>query len=406
MAHHRSYFSTAVLLASAIAMGPFTIDTYLPAFPQIAGHLDIEIHQVSLSISIYVFFVAFGSILGGPLSDRYGRKCVMMTGFLVFLVASVMLSRSQSLAELLGWRAVQAFGGGWIGVSVPAIIRDRVNGKEAARMFSLVGLIMYIAPAIAPTVGSTLLELGSWRTIFGFLAVYAGIVGLLIWNQLLANYPVNPHIQKQNLISSYRSVLEQPLALRFIVINGLMFSVMIVFITHASFIYQEWFGLSSYHFSLLFAANIIAMTLMNLLGRRLLHYFEPVQIVKMATAFQCAMMLSLLIVVLFMPKLALFVPFLMLTVGSLGASAPNIQASYLYFFGKNSGAASALMGSIPFIITGIISALSSVASDGTLLPIALIMFACSVCAAGLAWNAPMLMKREIAKEANTDVKLA
>ncbi|WP_020409119.1 multidrug effflux MFS transporter [Hahella ganghwensis] len=387
-----------LLLASAVALGPFTIDTYLPAFPSIAQSLGIELHDVSLTISIYIFVMAFGQLVGGPVSDRYGRKLAMMSGLAVFMLASLMLAMSDSLESLLFWRAIQAFGGGWTSVSIPAIVRDRCKGKEAAKLFSMIGLIMIIAPAIAPTVGSTILTVTSWRGIFIFLAIYGGIVAICLWTGLFSRMP--PHVPKppQKLLSSYWSVFTRPMAIRFIVIQAMVISVMMIFLTHASFIYQEWFGLTAYTFSILFAGNIAVMACMNILGRRMLKFYEPVQVVKLGVSIQIMAVILLLVSVTWMQSLYLFAPALMLAVGSLGAVAPNIQASYMHFFERNSGTASALLGAIPMTLSGLVSGLATLLSDSTLNPIVLLMLVCVVVGLILVWRAPQLYRQELAEE--------
>ncbi|OZG70753.1 MFS transporter permease [Hahella sp. CCB-MM4] len=386
------------MLASAVAIGPFAIDTYLPAFPSIAEGIGIDIHEVSLTISVYIFFMAIGQLLGGPVSDRYGRRLAMMVGLIIFIVSSLMLAMSHSLASLLFWRALQAFGGGWTSVSIPAIVRDRCKGKEAAKLFSMIGLIMIIAPAIAPTVGSTILAFSGWRSIFIFLALYGAIVAVSLWFGLFSKVPPSRPKHQERLLRSYWNVILQPMAVRFIVIQAMAFSVMLTFLTHASFIYQEWFGLSAYAFSLLFAGNIVIMAVMNIAGRKLLAVFEPVQVVKFGVSAQVLAVSMLVVSALWLPSLYLFAPALMLAVGSLGAVAPNIQASYMHFFEHNSGTASALLGAIPMILTGLISGLSTLLSDGTLNPIVLLMLVCTITGLVLVWRAPVFYRKELAKE--------
>ncbi len=388
-----------LLLASAVALGPFTIDTYLPAFPSIAQTLGIGLHEVSLTISVYIFVMAFGQLVGGPVSDRYGRKQAMLVGLTVFILASLMLAQSETLESLLFWRALQAFGGGWTSASIPAIVRDRCKGKEAAKLFSTIGLIMIIAPAIAPTLGSTILTFTSWRGIFIFLAIYGTTVAVCLWVGLFSRMPPYAPKPQQNLLGSYWSVLTRPMAVRFIVIQAMVFSVMMIFLTHASFIYQEWFGLSAYTFSILFAGNIAVMASMNILGRRLLTTFEPVQVVKLGVSVQMVAVLLLLLSVTWLQSLYLFAPALMLAVGSLGAIAPNVQGSYMHFFERNSGTAAALLGAIPMTLSGLISALSTLLSDSTLNPIVLLMLASVAMGLILVWRAPHHYRHELAREA-------
>ncbi|MDG9671281.1 multidrug effflux MFS transporter [Hahella sp. CR1] len=396
MTSSSSHSRIAFILAMAVALGPFAIDTYLPAFPDIAKAIGADIHDVSLSISVYILGLAIGQLIGGPLSDRLGRSRIMLTGLAVFLFSCLMLSQSESLASLLIWRFTQAFGGGWCAVSVPAIIRDRTEGQETAKLFSLIGLIMIAAPAIAPTLGSTILAFADWRWIFLFLALYTGVVIVTLWFSLFADAPPHSPPPKRNVLADYLEILKNTAALRFIFIQSLGFSVMLTFLTHASFIYQEWFGLSEFAFSLLFAGNIAVMALMSMANRALLTWVESAQLLRLAVWLQTFGVILLIAIVFFYPSLYLFAPALMLSVGSLGAAMPNGSACFIQFFKSNSGTASALMGALQFTISGAISALSSALSDGTLVPIVAVMLMCALLNAAFAWGAPGAARKAIA----------
>ncbi len=163
-------------LATVFAISPFAIDTYLPAMPNMAEAMQVDISMVSVTVSLYILGMAAGQLIGGPLSDQKGRRFVMILGLLIFAAGSVLLTTSTSIEILWLWRFIQAAGGGMAVVGVPAIIRDISSGKESAKLFSLIALIMMIAPSIAPTVGTFILTLSGWQWIFYFLAVIAVIL--------------------------------------------------------------------------------------------------------------------------------------------------------------------------------------------------------------------------------------
>src|SRR5690606_38544920 len=137
------HFRLAAVLAFVVALGPFALDAYLPAFPAIATALGVTTGAVGLTISVYVIALAAGQLIGGPLSDRFGRSPVMFAGLALFIAGSLLVAAGESLAFMLFGRIVQAFGGGWCMVSVPAIARDRTEGRETAQLFSLIALIMF-----------------------------------------------------------------------------------------------------------------------------------------------------------------------------------------------------------------------------------------------------------------------
>lgn len=387
----------AVLLAITVALGPFALDTYLPAFPEIAADFGVNLAAVGRTVSVYVFALGLSQLFGGPLSDRYGRRIVLFAGLLVFALASVMAAASASLDGLMGWRMVQAVGGAFCAVSVPAIVRDRTHGNAAASLFSLIGIVMLVAPALAPAIGSALLYFANWRAIFIFLALYALVVGVTLQAFLFHRLPAAERTVTpvHTLITNYALVLRHGTTMRFIAIQTLAFSVMLVFITHASFLYQDWFGVSNRMFSLLFAANIAAMVFANLLNRRLLKSFRSTSILRVAMAVQAVATLALVACVVVQAPLAWFASCLVLTGGCLGAIIPNSIANALEFFPRLGGTASALLGATQFTLGGVISAASTTLGQASPLPVVLVMAACTLSALAFASGAPEAMRRAL-----------
>ncbi|MFV8819165.1 multidrug effflux MFS transporter [Haliea sp. E17] len=375
----------AILLAMTMAIGPFALDTFLPAFPAMAVSLGTSVHHISLSISVYVFSLAFGQLVAGPLADRFGRAVVMLSGLGIFAVASLLITWAQNLEELLGLRVLQAFGGGWATVCVPAIVRDRLSGNEAARFFSLIGLIMILAPAVAPSLGSAVLLVWGWRVIFLLLGLYAVAVALLLYFTVFRHHRRSPPADTGlSAWQRYRAVFATREALPYMVLQTLCFAAMLLFITHASFIYQQYYSAGPQFFALLFGANIVVMVFANLSNRRLLRYFPPQQILRWALSIQGVGVLLLVLVSLFQPRLWLFVPAMMITVGAMGAITPNTQACFMDHFGRNGGTAAALMGATQFSIAGLISAGSALLPE-SVSAIVLAQAACVIPCLALVW---------------------
>ncbi len=354
------HFGIALLLAMTMALGPLAIDTYLPAFPAMAADLATDVHTVGLSISLYVFTLAVGQLVAGPLSDRVGRKRVMLAGLAIFGVASALISLVDHVGYLLALRALQAFGGGWATVCVPAIVRDRLSGVEAARFFSLIGLIMIVAPAVAPGLGSMILTGLGWRAIFVFLFCYACLLVVLL-PPVVFRGPSRQvaHSAAISVWQRYRAVFATRPALRFMVLQSLCFAVMLLFITHASFIYQGHFGASPGMFSIYFGANVVLMMGANLGNRALLRHFPPERILCWGLTAQAVGIVLLLLVTSFAPQLWLFLPAMMLAIGAMGAITPNTQACFMEFFAQHGGTAAALLGAAQFSVAGLISAASA-----------------------------------------------
>lgn len=398
-----SHLRLAILLGMTVALGPLALDTYLPAFPRIATALGLTGAQVGLTLSIYVAVLGLGQLIGGPLSDRYGRRSVLFGGLALFGCASVMVGLANSLESLFVWRAVQALGGAWCAVSVQAIVRDRARGTDAARLFALIGMVMFVAPAVAPSIGSLVLTFAGWRAIFGLLAAYAMLVAGLLHLGLFRGgaSAVRRYTPASTLVTNYARVLRHAAAMRFIGLQALAFSTLLVFITHASFIYQQWFGLSRSVFSALLAANVVGMAGVNLLNRRLLLSFSAPVVLRAAITIQAVAVIALASVSGSDPPVALVAGLVIIAVACMGAIAPNNIASTLEYFPTLGGTAAATLGASQYAFAGAISALSTRLTDGTLVPITLTMATCGGIAALLALPAPGIARRAAVVEAGT-----
>lgn len=395
-----SHLRMAVLLGMTVALGPLALDTYLPAFPRIAQSLGVDHGAVGLTLSGYVAMLGASQLIGGPLSDRYGRRVILLGGLAIFALAALMVARADTLGGMLAWRVVQGLGGGWCAVSVPAIVRDRARGTEAARLFALIGLVMFIAPATAPSIGSLVLAAGDWPWIFIALALYAAGLALLLHLALFRHLPAAARHRTplRTLVTNYGLVLASGITMRFIGLQALAFSTLLVFITHASFIYQSGFGLSNAAFSALFGLNIAGMAGVNLLNRRLLLRHHSSVILRAAVAVQGAATLALVACALLGAPIAAVAATLLVAVACMGAIAPNNIANALEFFPGLGGTAAAMLGAVQFSVAGAISAASAALGGGGLLPVALTMAGCAAGAFALAVGAPDAMRAALARE--------
>ena len=394
-----SHFQLALLLGMTVALGPLALDAYLPAFPDIAEGFGIPHADVGLTLSAYVATLGLAQLVGGPLSDRYGRKLILFVGLTIFAIAAMMIAGADTLAELVGWRIVQGIGGAFCAVSVPAIVRDQVGGQEAARLFGLIGLIMFIAPAAAPSLGALMLALGDWHWIFVFLAGYALLLAVVLQIALFPRLKPRPQASTpvKTLVTNYMLVLRHGTTMRFIGIQVMCFSTMLLFITHSSFIYQEWFGLSNASFSMLFAANIGLMAVLNLVNRPLLRRVPSVILLRVQVMLQFLMLVGLVTVVILDGPFWAVALFIIGAIGCQGGIVPNNMANALEFFPHLGGTAAAMLGASQFTLAGGISALSSALGGDALLPIVLSMLVCSTGAVVLAAGAPAAIAREKAR---------
>ena len=208
----------AALLAMLMTIMPFSIDAYLPALLDIAAGLNADIHQVEKSLSSFMLGVAAGQLIGGSLSDIKGRRNIALGGLSIYVLASAALVFVQTADQLLVWRMVQALGAGMSAVVAGAVVRDNYQGREAAKMFALIGIIVMTAPLIAPLFGSLLHSVAGWRSIFAFLFAYAALVVFLLY-RFLPQFKAAEPITKTQLLhigTRYRNVFRNRAALGFL----------------------------------------------------------------------------------------------------------------------------------------------------------------------------------------------
>lgn len=373
----------AVMLAALTMLGPFAIDTYLPAQPAIAAALGADIHRVEQTMGIYMAGLAAGPILGGPLSDRYGRKLIAVTGLLFFAVTSFLIALCESIDQMIVLRFLQALGGGFAVVTAAATVRDFYTGREAARVMALIGIIMMIAPLAAPAIGAALLAFSDWRAIFWWLGGYAFLVALVLaWRMPQAQRDIEKGAGLMGVLRSYRQVILHKQAMAFAFVQAFAGCCMFMFLTEAAFVYIEYYGMSENSFPLLFGANIITMALFNRLNARMLGGRDPWQLLRIGVSVQAVSATLLACVVLFTAApLWLVVILVMFAVGSLGFIFSNSITCALAGFPRNAGAANAVIGTLGYALAGGLTLLLTLLHDGSPLPMAAMMALCGLLAA-------------------------
>ncbi|NGO88224.1 Bcr/CflA family drug resistance efflux transporter [Halomonas sp. 141] len=340
----------ALLVAANTALAPFAIDAYLPAMGVLAESIGASIHHTELSISMFLFGFALGQLCFGPLSDRMGRKPVLLSGLVVFILASLMITTADSLTSLLAWRFVQALGGGACVVNSAAIVRDCFSGREAARVMSTMAMIMMLAPLVAPAVGSLLLYIAGWWLIFVFLAVYAGFLLWLLGTRLPeTRAPGLPVATPRQVLGNYASVLRHREGMGYICAVAASFAGLFAFVTASPFLYLEYFSLSPGVYPLVFGVNVVMIALSNRLNIHLLRKRTPQQNLRFGLTVQlCAALALVAATALGLASLPVVVALVMLFTGMIGLITPNAISSLLDHFGHISATATALLGGIQF----------------------------------------------------------
>ncbi|HCD04667.1 MULTISPECIES: multidrug effflux MFS transporter [unclassified Methylophaga] len=367
-----------LLLAGLTAIAPLAIDAYLPAMPLMAAEFAVSIHDIELSLSLFLAGFAVGQLTGGPLSDHFGRRRVIFIGLTLFCVASMGIVLSHTLLGLWIWRVVQAIGGGMAIVNSSAVIRDISSGRDSARYLSHMAIIMMIAPLVAPLIGMVCLHLAGWHSIFIVLFVYALLIGLLLY-RLLPETRVKA-IQTTSALKRYIEVLSHRKALAYLAAQSFTYGGLFSFITASPSVYMIYFGVSASVYPLLFAVNVLMMIVVNRINVRLLHFYDPPCLLKLGQILQVITGLTMLLYILISPApaLAIIVIGIMIFIGSQALIVSNAIASTVEFFPRSSATATAVLGSFGFLSGAASGLLVSSLGDGSLWPMITVMSGCAI----------------------------
>lgn len=381
----------AILLAIMVAIMPFSVDAYLPAIKNIAVDLHTDIHLIERSLSTFILGVSAGQLLGGSLSDIKGRKNIALTGLLIYILASIILIFVNSANQLMVLRLLQALGGGMTAVTVGAIIRDNYDGKYAAQMFALIGIIMMGAPLAAPMLGAVLQNLGGWRSIFAFLCFYGASVFALLWRFLPKRKQAEPFTRHifHNILMRYRRVLGQKQALGFLFFQATSFSSMMVFLTESPFVYMELYGLTPQQYAWAFGCNIITMATFNrITAWRLKRDSSTQDILLWGIVIQLLtnLILGASVLIMGLPPFAVVVLCVMLSVGTQGLVVANTQALFMQHFREDSGSANALLSANQSLTGAMVGFLATVLHNGTAQILAWLMPTCTIVGVILLWH--------------------
>lgn len=361
-------------LASLAAITPLAIDMYLPAIPSISRDLSTSIPNVEFSVSLYFLGMAMGQLFGGPISDAYGRRPMVIAGLVLFGFSSIVLSFVTQIELFWIFRALQSFGGGIATVNVSATVRDMFSGKESARVFSLISMVMLVAPLIAPTIGSAILSLFHWEAIFVILGVYAFFA---MWLYVFRFPSIKKEKAKATPIKNYISVVSHKQAMIFIVAQTLCTSGMYTYITSSSFIYMEHFHVTPSLFAIFFGANVFMMMIFGRVNAWLVRRREPLWVLRFGM-----MMQTFFAIVLFAlhQKGSLYVmfPLIGLYLGMIGFIYSNSVSLALEFFPNISASANAIVGVLQYSVGAMMGFMASSLHDGTLFPIMGVMMIVSL----------------------------
>jgi DHA1 family bicyclomycin/chloramphenicol resistance-like MFS transporter len=381
-----------VLMGAVTAIGPVSVDMYLPAFPSIAVSLGATSGQVERTLAVYLAGMALAQIIYGPLTDRYGRKPPLFAGLALYTAASAGCALAQSVEMLTVCRLAQAMGGA-AGMVIPrAVIRDHFDTQEAARALSMLMLIMGVAPILAPLVGGQILLFTGWRGTFVFMTL--GALALIVMASRLMTESLKPErvipLSVSNILRTYGILLRDRRFCAFALSGGMGSAGMFGYIVASPRVFIEYFGVAPQYYGVLFGLNAACLIAGSQINARLLRDRRPEQILPWALGTMLAAGLaSLALALLGLTTLPVMIVCLMVFLCSQGFVNPNSAAMALAEHGRHLGSASAMLGTITISCGALAGLLVSLLQSDSPLPLSVVLGICG----SLAWLTGRIARR-------------
>jgi DHA1 family bicyclomycin/chloramphenicol resistance-like MFS transporter len=380
--NNQHVFRLALLLGLFSTLGPFTIDMYLPAFPEIVKQFNTTASLVQLSLTACLLGLGIGQLVMGSLSDVYGRRNPLLISMAVYVAASLACAFSPHIWLLIVFRFVEGFAASAGIVISRAIARDLYSGHELTKFFSLLMLVGNLGPLVAPIAGSGILSFTTWIGVFVALALL-GIYLLTMtkWGlheTLPADRRVPSNFVQQ--LRNFGSLLRDRQFTGYMLTQGIMIAGVFAYVSGTPFIYQNIYGASPAVFALLFGSNGISLIVgSQLVGRMAHRVSEHAFLLFGLWLAGLASVIVLVVAIVHGPLFALVIP-LFIFVASIGITSTAAFPLAMESQGHIAGSAAALLGLIPFILGAVVSPLVGIAGENTAVPLGVIILLTSTMA--------------------------
>lgn len=371
---------TILILGALSAFGPLAIDFYLPGFPAIALAFGTDEKHVQLTLASYFLGLSIGQLAYGPVADRFGRRIPLLFGVSLFTLASLACAFAPNLEWLIGARFVQALGGCAGMVIARAIVSDKCDAVQSAKVFSQLMLVMGLAPILAPMLGGLLVNLYNWQAIFISLTAFSALASLAVALGLPESMPAtHPRQPLSGALTQYRRLLGDRIFLGHALTGGIVMAGMFAYIAGSPFVFIKLYGVPPEHYGWLFGTNAAGFILSAQLNARLVGKTGPAfMLSRIIWIYLAAALMLLAVAGLHTEQLwPLLVP-LFICIASLGCIIPNASACAMSGQWARAGSASALLGCLQFSVAAAAAALVGVLHDGTAVPMALVISLCGV----------------------------
>ncbi|WP_396893130.1 multidrug effflux MFS transporter [[Mycobacterium] wendilense] len=347
-----------VVLGALVALGPLTIDMYLPALPRIAEELDVTSSVVQLTLTGTLAGLALGQLIVGPLSDSLGRRRPLIVGVVLHMLASLLCMFAPNITALGVARGLQGMGAAAAAVVAVAVVGDLFAGSAAAKVLSRLMLILGVAPVLAPSLGAAVLLEASWRWIFAVLVLMAAGLLLIAAFALPETLPVEHRrpLHVRSIATTYGHLLADARFMALVAVAALAMAGLFAYIAGAAFVLQEHYGLNQQAFAVVFGAGAVALIAATQLNVVLLNRFTPQRIVVCALAV--ATLAGAVFVAVTVTRFGGVVGFLVpawTVLAAMGFVMPNAPALALSRHPEAAGTAAALLGSAQFGLGAVVA---------------------------------------------------
>ena len=389
-----------MILGLLSAFGPFSIDLYLPALPELTRDLDATASLGQLTLTASIAGLALGQLVAGPLSDRFGRRPPLLAGVAAYVLLSLACAAAPTIWALIVLRFLQGLAGSAGIVIARAIVRDLHEGVEAARLYSVLIVVTGAAPIVAPIVGGQLLLVTDWRGLFVALAAVTLVVLAAAALGLRETLPRGRRDDKglREIGATFALVSRDRAFVIYSLTLGFAFAEMFAYIAASPFVLEDIHGVSPQAFSLIFATNAVGLMASSQVNRVLVGRVGLRRLLGVGVAAGTAAGLCLLVVVLLDAGLPAILPCLFVAVASLGVVIPNATALALTPFPHVAGSASALVGATQFAFGAVAAPLVGAFGRDTAVPMAVAMATFGVLAAALFLSSRRLTRIEPAPQ--------
>ncbi|WP_425555043.1 multidrug effflux MFS transporter [Gryllotalpicola daejeonensis] len=353
----RQRLSYVLILGALTALGPFTMDTYLPSLPTLQVDLNTTTSLTQLTLTATTVGFGIGQLLVGPWSDRVGRRLPLILATSLHIVACLGAALAPNVEVLSVFRFLQGFGAAAGGVVAQAMVRDLFGGRPLVRMLSNLALVNGLAPVIAPVVGSQLLLIMPWRGIFWVLAAYGAFVVSCVALWIVETRPKSArgHSVHSTTRARYKAVLTDRIYIGIVLVGSMNFAGLFAYLSASTFLFQDLYSFSAQQYGLLFAVNSVGIIIGVQTAGRLSHRIGPQWILAWSTAVMLAA--SVVIVINSAAGLGewgVMVP-LWFFICACGFGFPTVGVLTMNSHPHEAGTAASLLGAFQFVLAGVVA---------------------------------------------------